>query len=154
MALREQIVEDMKNAMKAGETERLSVLRMLKARIMEAEVEQRSKKGLDYRLADPEVVDVLKSYAKQRRQSIESYQQAGREDLARKEESELAIVQQYLPRQLSQEQIEQIVSETIAETGATGPQEMGAVMKAVMAKVHGAADGKVVSDAVRKQLSK
>lgn len=140
--------------MKSGDTERVSVLRMIKAKILEAEVELRTKKGVDYQLNDPETIEVLSSYAKQRRQSIDSYRQGGREDLAQKEERELSIVQQYMPRQFSNEEITAVVREAIVETGAMGLKDLGEVMKLVMPRVQGAADGKVVNQIVRDQLSK
>ncbi len=98
MSLREQIQTDMKAAMKSGDKLRLSTLRMIRSRILEREVELRTKKGRDYHLGDSETQDVLNSYAKQRRQSIESYVEGGRDALAEKERAELAIVNEYLPR--------------------------------------------------------
>jgi hypothetical protein len=148
MTIKQRILDDMKAAMKEGKKERLEVLRMVKARMMEAEVGLRAGKGRDYELSDPEVLQVLSSYAKQRRDSIDSFRQAGREDLAAREEAELAVIQEYLPRQLSTEEITRIVREAIATSGATSPKDMGAVMKLVMPQVKGAADGKVVNQIV------
>lgn len=126
---------------------------MLNAKILEKEVELRTQKGRDYKLSDPEVVQVIGSYAKQRHQSIESYRQGGREDLAQSEEQELEIVSSYLPKQLDESQIEEMVRQAIAETGASSAKDMGGVMKSVMAKAQGSADGKVVNAVVRRLLS-
>lgn len=153
MSLKEQISSDIKNALKAGEKERLSVLRMVNSRVLEKEVELRTSKGRDYKLNDDEVIDVITSYAKQRRQSIESYRSGGREDLAAKEEMELEILQDYLPAQLSEEEVSRIIDEAIAETGASSPKDMGTVMRVVMPRLKGASDGKVVNALVRQKLS-
>lgn len=153
MSLKERILEDLKGALKSGDKERLGVLRMLKARILEAEVELRSKKGRDYQLNDAETTDVLAQYGKQRKQSIDSYRAAGRTDLAEREERELAIVQEYLPEQLSEEELRKIIRATIRECGASGPQQMGEVMKRVMPQVQGAAGRKRVSELVKEELS-
>ena len=124
---------------------------MLKAKIMEAEVDRRSKGGGDV-LGDQECLAVIAAYAKQRRDSIEAYRNGGREDLATKEESELAIIQQYLPAQKSEDEIRGIVAAAIAETGATSAKDMGAVMKIVMPKLKSEADGAVVNRIVRELL--
>ena len=153
MSIKQRIVEDLKAAMKAGNKERLSALRMVKSRMQEAEVSLRSEKGVEYELDDAEVTQVLSAYAKQRRDSIESYRRAGREDLAVREEAELGVVQEYLPRQLLPEEIRQMVQGAIAEAGATSPREMGAVMNIVMPKVRGLADGKLVNQMVREMLT-
>ena len=152
MSLKERINSEMKDALKSGDRATVGVLRMVKAKILEREVELRASKGRDYELGDDEVVLVISSYAKQRRQSIESYQQAGREDLVAQEETELRVLQEYLPKQMSADEIEALVKETIAEIGASGPQDLGGVMKAVMPRVKGGADGKVVNEIVRKKL--
>ena len=152
MAIKERIVADLTAAMKAKDTQRLGVVRMLKSRIMEAEVEQRGRKGSDYILDDQECLAVIATYAKQRRDSIEAYRKAGREDLAGKEEAELAIIQQYLPAPISEDEIRRIVSVAIAETRATSVKEMGAIMKIVMPKLKGEADGAVVNRIVRELL--
>jgi len=152
MSIKERIVADLTAAMKAKDAQRLGVVRMLKSRIMEAEVEQRSRKGLDYVLADEECLAVIATYAKQRRDSIEAYRKGGKEDLATKEEAELAIIQQYLPAQMSEADVRVIVAAAIAETGATSAKDMGAVMKAAMPKLKGGADGAVVNRIVRELL--
>ena len=152
MSLMETIAEDLKAALKSQSRQRLETLRMARAKMLEAEVALRAEMGREYKLADPEAIRVLSSYAKQRRDSIESYRQAGREDLAAQEEAELAIIQEYLPKQLSPDQVRHIVREAIAAAGATSPKEMGAVMKLVMPKVKGAADGKLVNQIVNELL--
>jgi len=153
MALKQVIADDMKAAMRARDQQRLDTLRMARARMQEAEVALRAEMGRDYELTDAEAIKALAAYAKQRRDSIEAYRKAAREDLAAKEEAELAIIQSYLPRQLSEDEVARIVDEAIAETGATAPKDMGAVMKAAMPKLQGAADGKVVSRIVKERLT-
>lgn len=152
MSVKEKIVADLTAAMRAKDTVRLGVLRMLKAKMLEAEVEQRGKKGTSYQLEDPEALASISVYAKQRRDAIEAYRAGGREDLAAKEEAELAIVQEYLPRPLSADEVRDIVRQAMAETGASSMKDMGALMKAVMSKTKGAADGKLVNEVVRQML--
>ena len=133
--------------MKARDSSRLSALRMLKAAIMNKGVE----KGRD--LEDAEVLQVIASLVKQRRDSIEQFAKAGRTDLVEKETGELAVLQAYLPPSASPEEINAAVAEAIAETGASSPKDMGKVMKAVMPKLAGKnADGKAVNEAVRRTL--
>ena len=153
MSLKERISSEITTAMKSGDRNTVSVLRMVKAKILEKEVELRSKKGRDYQLNDEEAIGVILTYAKQRRQSIDSYREGGRDDLAAQEETELLILQQYLPKQLSEEEVEAMVDEAISETGASGPQDMGTVMKALMPKVKGAVDGKLLSEMVQRKLA-
>ncbi|HET6373318.1 MAG TPA: GatB/YqeY domain-containing protein [Candidatus Polarisedimenticolia bacterium] len=153
MSLKQRITDDLKAAMKSGDRDRLEALRMIKARILEAEVDQRAAKGREYELSDPEAIQVIAAYAKQRRDSIDSYRQAGREDLASKEEAELAMVREYLPAQLSADEVRRIVKEAIDASGASSPKDMGAVMKLVMPKVKGAADGKLVNQIVGELLA-
>lgn len=153
MAIRERIVADLTASMKANDRSRLGVVRMLKSRIMEAEVEQRGRKGPDYVLEDQECLAVIAAYAKQRRDSIEAYRKGGKEELATKEEAELAIVQQYLPAQMSEVEVRRIVAAAIAEAGATSAKEMGAIMKIVMPRLKGEADGAVVNRIVRELLA-
>jgi uncharacterized protein YqeY len=152
MTLRQRILDDLTAAMKAGARQRLDTLRMVKARIQEAEVALRATKGLGYELSDAEATQVLASYAKQRRDSIESFRQAGRADLAAREEAELAIVQEYLPRQLDADALRRLAREAIAEAGATSAKDVGRVMKLLMPKVKGAADGKEVNRVVGELL--
>ncbi len=152
MNIKERLKSDVKEAMKAGEKLRLGVLRMLQARILEREVELRSERGRDYHLTDEETLEVLGGYAKQRRQSIESYSQGGREDLAYREREELEVVEGYLPRALTEAEIEGIVERVIRETGAAGLKDLGTVMKSVMAQVGSSADGRLVNQVVKGRL--
>ena len=148
MKLKEQIIADMTAAMKSRDAARTSTLRMLKAAIM-----NREKEGTGA-LTDEDVMKLLRSQVKQRRDSVEQYQKGGRPELAAKEEAEIAIIETYLPQAASQEEIDQAVAAAIAETGASSMKEMGAVMKAAMAKLAGKnADGKMVSEAVKAKLS-
>jgi uncharacterized protein len=153
MSLKERIGEEMKAAMKSGDKDRLGVLRMLRARVLEAEVAAREKQGRDHEATDEEVVAVISSYAKQRRDSIEAYRGGGREDLAAREEAELKIVQEYLPAPLTPDEIRAIVAGSIAEAGAKSAKDMGAVMKLVMPRLKGRVDGKQVQEIVRSLLS-
>jgi len=153
MTLKERIAVDLKSAMKAADRTRVGVLRMLNAQILDREVDLRTKQGRDYQLSDGETLEVISTYAKQRRQSIESYRGGGREDLATQEEAELEILHDYLPKQLSETEIEALVEKAVNETGAAGPKDMGTVMKVLMPDVKGVADGKLVSEIVRRKLS-
>ena len=152
VSIKQRIVDDMKSAMKGGDKDRLATLRMLKSKLQMAEVDLREKEGRDYELDDERALQALSSYAKQRRDSIESYEKAERPDLAEKERVELEIVQGYLPAQLGENEVREIVKEAIAEVGASSPKDMGAVMKVVMPKVKGAADGKLVNQLVRELI--
>jgi len=148
MSLKDQIISDMTAAMKAQEAARTSTLRMVKAAIM-----NREKEG-GGAVTDEDVLKLLRSQVKQRRDSVEQYQKAGRPELADKEIAEIAVIETYLPQAASEAEIEQAVSEAIAETGASSMKEMGAVMKAVMPKLAGKnADGRTVSETVKKKLA-
>jgi uncharacterized protein YqeY len=147
MALNDQVSADIAAAMKARDASRLSALRMLKAAVMNKSVE----KGRD--LDDAEILQVVASLVKQRRDSIEQFAKAGRTDLVEKETGELAVLQTYLPPSATAEEINTAVAEAIAETGATSAKDLGKVMKAVMPKLAGKnADGKAVNEAVRRSL--
>jgi len=147
MSMNDQVGADIAAAMKARDASRLSALRMLKAAVMNKGVE----KGRD--LDDAEVLQVIASLVKQRRDSIEQFSKAGRTDLVDKETAELNILQAYLPAGATPEEINAAVAEAIAETGASSPKDMGKVMKAVMPKLAGKnADGKAVNEAVRRSL--
>ncbi len=152
MDLRTRLQQDMKTALKSGDKLVLGTIRMLQSKILEREVELRSTKGRDYHLNDEETRDVLSSYAKQRRQSIESYRQGGRNDLVEREQLELAVVERYLPSPLDESQLEVLVDRSIEETDAQGLKDLGRVMKAVMAEVKGAADGKLVNQIAKRRL--
>ncbi len=153
MTIKQRLDQDLKTAMKAGDKTRLGVIRMLRSLVQGAEVALRAKKGRDYALEDEQAVEVLASYAKQRRESIESYRAGGREELARAEEAELEIIREYLPEQLGEDEIRRIVREAIAATGAAFPRDLGAVMKVVMPQVKGRADGQLVNRLVRESLA-
>ncbi|MDX9856770.1 MAG: GatB/YqeY domain-containing protein [candidate division Zixibacteria bacterium] len=148
MPILEQIDQDLIKALKAGEKLKATVLRGLKSDIKYAQIEKKTA------LSDTDVIDVLSSAAKKRRESIEQYQAAGRQDLVTKETSELDVIQGYLPVQLSEAEVRQIISDAVAETGADSPAKMGLVMKAVMPKVKGRADGKLVNRLVQEILAK
>ncbi len=149
MSLKDKITGDMTAAMKAKDANRLSVLRMAKAALMN----EQNKKGADYVLTDEESMKVLQSLVKQRKDSIDQYEKAGRNDLAEKERLELAVLEEYLPQAASKAEIEQAVAEAVQATGASSIKEMGAVMKAAQAKLAGkSADGKFVSETVKAKL--
>ena len=148
MKLSERINTDISSAMKARDQTRLSALRMLKAAVMNKGIE----KGHD--LDDAEVLQVVASLVKQRRDSIEQFDRAGRTDLVAKETGEIKVLEQYQPPAASTDEIDAAVVAAIAETGATSAKDMGKVMKAVMPKLAGkTADGKTVNEAVRKRLT-
>lgn len=148
MTLNEKIIADITEAMKAKDAERLSTLRMVKANLMNRKIE----KGGD--LTDEEVQKALQSLVKQRRDSIEQYQKGGRADLVEKEAKEITHIEVYLPQAASAEEIDAAVADAIAETGASSMKDMGAVMKAAMAKLAGkTADGRAVSEAVKSRLA-
>jgi len=147
MTLQERIDPDLKDAMRAKEAGKLSVLRGLKSALKYAAIEK-ADAGLD----DAAAVQVIRKQVKQRQDSIESFEKGGRPELAAKEKEELEILNAYLPKGLSAEELSALVRETIAELGATSKAQMGAVMKALQAKVAGRADGKTLSAEVQKQL--
>ena len=148
MTLSARVNTDITAAMKAQDQPRLSALRMLKAAIMNKGVE----KGRD--LDDAEVVQVVASLVKQRRDSIEQFSKAGRTDLVDKETAEIGVLEGYMPPAASAEEIEAAVAAAIAETGASSPKDIGKVMKAVMPRLAGkSADGRVVNETVRKRLT-
>lgn len=150
MSLKDKLVADMTQAMKDKNANKLSTLRMAKAALMNEE----NKRGVGAVLTDEEVSKVLQSLVKQRKDSIAQYEAAGRTELAEKERAELAVLEEYLPKAASQEEIAAAVDEAIRETGASSMKEMGAVMKAALAKLAGkTADGKMVSETVKAKLS-
>ena len=152
MSLKQKIEDDLKTALKAGDKLRLSCLRMVKSKVQEKQVELRGKEGPEAKLSESDVTNVVSAYAKQRRDSIESYEQGGREDLAAKERAELEILTDYLPQQMGEDEVAVIVDEAVRESGASEPKDMGAVMKLVMPKVKGRADGKLVNRIVQSRL--
>jgi uncharacterized protein len=150
MSLSQRVDEDLKNAMRDKNATKLGVLRMLKSALKYAAIE---KSGSGGELSDAEAAQVIRKQMKQRQDSIESFEKGGREELAAKEKEELLILNSYLPQAMSADEVAKIVRETISELGATSKAQMGAVMKAVQAKVAGRADGKTLSQEVQKQLS-
>jgi uncharacterized protein len=146
----ERVDADLKEAMRAKDATKLGVLRMLKSALKYAAI---AKSGSEAELSDAEAAQVIRKQARQRQDSIESFEKAGRAELAEKEKEELAILNGYLPKPMSTDEISKIVSETIAEAGATSRAQMGAVMKALQAKVAGRVDGKALSTEVSRQLS-
>ena len=147
MSLRDKIVSDLTEAMKAKDANRLSTLRMVKANLMNRQIEKGGE------LTDDEVTKALQSLVKQRRDSIEQYETAGRTELAEKERQEISHIEGYLPQSATQAEIENAVADAIKETGASSIKEMGAVMKATLAKLAGkTADGKIVSETVKAKL--
>ena len=146
MSLKQRIVSDMTAAMKARDAARTSTLRMVKAALQNREIEKGGE------LTDEETTKSLLSLVKQRRDSVEQYEKAGRNELAEKELAEIAVIEEYLPRAASREEIEQAVAAVISETGAASMKEMGAVMRAVQARLGGSADGRAVSEVVKSKL--
>ena len=146
MALRERLTEEMKEAMKARDDLRLSSIRLIRSAVKNKDIE------LKREIAEQEIVEVIATLVKQRRESIRLFSEAGRQDLVEKEEKELAVLLGFLPQQLSREAVAELVDRAIAECGAQGGKDMGRVMKALMPHVAGRADGKMVSDIVREKL--
>lgn len=144
--LKQQIDTDTLNAMKAKDEEILSVLRMLKSAIKNKEIE--AKKELE----DADIVSVIQSQIKTRRDSIEMYKSGGRQELAQKEEKEIEILQKYLPEQMTEEQIREIVKKAITETRASQIQDIGKVMGKIMPELKGKADGSMISKVVKEEL--
>ena len=147
--LKERIDADLKDAMRSKNELTLSVLRMLKSAVKYKEVEPGAT-ALD----DAGIQKVIATLIKQRRDSIQQFNDAGRPELAQKEEQEIGVLQSYLPQQLSPQELEQLVQAAVSESGAQGPKDMGLVMKAVGPKVAGRAEGKAVSEAVKAALAK
>jgi uncharacterized protein YqeY len=149
MSLKQRITNDLTASMKAKEAARTSTLRMVKAALSNREIEKGGE------LAEEEVTKLLQSLVKQRRDSIEQYERAGREELAAKERAEISVIEEYLPQAATREEIERAVEEAVGETGASSPKEMGAVMKAALARLAGRpADGRTVSEIVKSRLQK
>jgi uncharacterized protein YqeY len=146
--LEQHINEDLKKAIRSKEGIRVSCLRLLKASIKNKQVE----KGRD--LTDEEVMGLISSAIKKGKEAVEAFRKGKREDLATKEESEITILQEYLPKQLGAEEIEKIVREVVSQLGATGPKDLGRVMKEAVARMAGRADGKTVNEIARNVLSK
>jgi hypothetical protein len=147
MALRERLDEDLKSAMRAKDSLRMNTVRALKSAIKYREIEL--MKPLD----DAGILGVVATEIKRRRDSVEQYRAGNRADLADKEEAEIKLLQEFLPQQLTREEVEAKVAEVITRVGAQGPKDMGAVMKALLPEVQGRADGKVVSELVKQRLA-
>ncbi|MGM0471626.1 MAG: GatB/YqeY domain-containing protein [Bacillota bacterium] len=146
MSVKEKLLVDMKEAMKSGDKQRLSVIRMARAAIKNVEIEERKD------LSGDELVAVLAKEVKQRRDSIPEYEKVGQTETVKDLEKEIEILQEYLPEQLSDEELEELVEEVIAEVGAQDMSDMGAVMGKIMPQIKGRADGNQVSDLVREKL--
>ena len=144
---KEQLQSDLKAAMKAKDVKRREVLRLLMAAFKQVEVDTRKELSAD------DALGILMTEAKKRREAIDEMESAGRSDLAEQEKYELGVIETYLPQQLSREEVEAMAREAIAEVGATTPREMGNVMKVLMPRVKGQADGKLVNSVVRDLLT-
>jgi len=165
MSLKEKIEEDLKSALKKGQRIEVSALRMLKAAIFNKEKEKRYKiskekpeaeeKELEKesQLTDEEVIEVISSEIKKRKEAILEFEKGKREDLVKKEKAEMEILQKYLPEQLSEEEIKKLAKETIEKVGAKEPKDMGRVMAELMPQVKGRAEGSVVSKIVKELLT-
>ena len=147
MVLREKIMDDVKTAMKSKDQLKLNALRFLQAAIKNREIELRPNA-----INEEEVLGVIKKMVKQRKESIEQYQAASRQDLADQESAELKILEDYMPAQMGREQIEKLVVEVITATGAKSVKDMGNVMKEVIARAKGSADNKTVSEVIKSKL--
>ncbi|TCP53315.1 hypothetical protein EV586_10648 [Tumebacillus sp. BK434] len=146
MSLTERLTNEMKQAMKDKDKVRLSVIRMVRTAIKNAEIDSKTT------LSDDDVIAVLNRELKQRRDSLQAFESAGRQDLIDDVNQEIAVLMDYLPAQMSEDEVRAIVKEVIAETGAAGKKDMGKVMSALMPKVKGRADGKLVNQVVQAEL--
>lgn len=146
MSLAQKLNTDLEEAMKAADKERVSVIRMIKAAAKNREIEKRSP------LTDEDIYDVLSSLARQGRDSIEQFSKGGRQDLVEKEERELLIIKSYLPEPLTQDEARAMIKAVIKETGATGPRDIGRVMKILMPKVKGRIDGRLLNELVKEAI--
>jgi uncharacterized protein YqeY len=146
MGLRERIDTDIKTALKSGAKEKLSTLRMLSAALKNKQIDKRRE------LTEEEVSETVRTLIKQRRDSIEQFGKGGRQDLVDKETAEVAVLEAYLPQQLSREELDAMVRDSVAQSGAQGAKDMGKVMKVLIPLVGGRADGKLVSELVKQAL--
>ncbi|MBK9294664.1 MAG: GatB/YqeY domain-containing protein [Oligoflexia bacterium] len=159
MSLKAKMMEDLKAAMKSGDKIKLSTIRMVQSAVKNKEIDERVKaadpndKRTEDQKADELIISVLKTLVKQRKDSIEQFVAGGRQDLADQEKAELKVIESYLPQMMSKEQVEALVAQAITETKASSAKDMGLVMKAVMAKAQGMADGKLISEVVKSKLS-
>jgi uncharacterized protein YqeY len=150
MSIQEQIIADIKEAMKAKDQDRLRVLRSLKAKLMEKEISER--KGGEAKLSDEQAVEVLMKAAKQRKESIEQFEEGDRKDLAENEKKELALIEDYLPEMMDEDEVRKVVQEKIKALRASGPEDMGKVMGPLMGRLKGKAEGSLVSKIVKEEL--
>ncbi len=146
MPIFETISDDLNNALKAGDKNRLSILRMIKSAVKNREIEKKAP------IDDDEVKAILKTFVNRGKDSIEQFTKAGRTELVEKEKLELAVVQNYLPKQLSEEETKSMISDIVKELGVQDPKEMGKVMKAVMGKAKGLVDGKLANKLLKEIL--
>ena len=146
MSLKQRLADELKEAMKNKDQLRKNVITMIRADIKQIEVDKRVE------LTDDDIIEIVAKQAKQRRDSIEEFEKGGREDLIDQAKQEVNVLMEYLPEQLSEEEIETILREVIAEIGAASMKDMGKIMAAAMPKLKGRADGKVVNQTVRKIL--
>ncbi|MEX0661605.1 MAG: GatB/YqeY domain-containing protein [Balneolaceae bacterium] len=151
MGLKENILGELKSAMKNKDAERLQVLRSLKAKILEKEISER--KGGESELSDEQILEVLMKAGKQRKESIDSFEKGGREDLVEKEKAELEIIEEFLPKMMSEDEVRAAVKDQIETMGASDMSDMGKVMGVMMGKLKGKAEGSVVSRVVKEELS-
>jgi uncharacterized protein YqeY len=147
VSLLERLNQDMKTAMKNKEKTKLSVIRMLRSEIKNEEIERQ------HTLNDEEVIEVLMRELKKRKDSLQQFEDAGRDDLVQQLREEIAVIEPYLPEQLSEEELRELVQQVVQETGASSKADMGIVMKAIMPRVKGRADGKLVNRLVQEVLS-
>jgi uncharacterized protein len=147
MGLQEQLLNDMQEAMRDRDDRRRSTLRMVRSAVKNAEIAKRKT------LSDDDVLAVLQKEAKQRRESVVEFQKANRPDMAQIEQEELAIIESYLPQQMSMDEVRQVARQVVAEVGAAGPKDIGKVMPVIIARLAGRADGRVVSQVVREELT-
>jgi uncharacterized protein YqeY len=148
MSLHQRLDDDLKRAIKSSDKLKTSVLRMVKAAIKNRQVEKQRE------LSEEEIISVILTLSKQRRESIDLFLKGGREDLADKEKQEISILQSYLPGQLTQEELDRLIIESIQESSAEGVKDIGKVMRVLMPKVKGTADGKIVNQRVKELLEK
>ena len=146
MSLKEKLMEDLKNSMKNKDTVRKNVVTMVRASIKQREVDERIE------LSDEDIIDIISKQVKEKRDVIEDFKKGGREDLVALTNKEIEILLEYLPKQLSEEDVEKIVRETITEIGAKSIKDMGMVMKSVLPKIKGKSDGSLVNKIARKYL--
>lgn len=146
MSLKEQLTADMKEAMKSHDKDRLAVIRMVRGAIRQQEIDGQKE------LSDEDVIAVMSKEIKMRKDSIEEFKKGGREDLIAKTQAEIDVLMPYMPAQLSEDEVRELVKAAVAETGAATPKDMGKVMGVLMPKVKGRADGKLVNTLVRSML--